>query len=63
MREVTLWKQRLEQLLGARLVERILNREGQVMLARLAEEVADRKKDPYGAIGELLKHAGVKERK
>jgi LAO/AO transport system kinase len=60
MREITLWKQRLELLLGSRLVERILNREGQRMLERLAGEVADRRKDPYGAIGELLEHAGVR---
>jgi LAO/AO transport system kinase len=61
VRELTLWKQRLEQLLGARLVERILNADGQTMLARLAGEVADRRKDPYAAIGELLEHAGVRE--
>jgi GTPase len=61
--EVNLWKQRLEQLLGTRLVKEILQRDGGAVLERVAGEVADRRKDPYAAIGEILESAKARKRK
>ncbi len=55
------WKQRLIELLEARLLERVLGSpEGEKALHALAQEVAERKKDPYAVVSELLARAGLK---
>ena len=54
------WRQRLIELLEARLLERVLvNPNGKKALDALAAEVAERKKDPYAAVSELLARAGL----
>jgi len=54
------WKQRLVELLEARLLERILgDARGERALDELAAEVAERKRDPYTAVSELLRRAGL----
>jgi LAO/AO transport system kinase len=59
-REIALWKQRLLQLLEMRLVDRVLgDSAGEAALEKLAAEVAERKKDPYAAVNELLARAGL----
>ena len=57
---VACWKQRLVELLQSRLLERVLGaRVDEKELEGLAAEVADRKKDPYAAVNELLARAGI----
>ena len=54
------WKNRLLDLLESRLLERALGqRSGEKKLAELAEAVADRKKDPFSAVNEILAAAGL----
>lgn len=54
------WKNRLVELLESRLLERVLGGAGgEVRLAELAEEVAERKKDPFTAVNEILKRSGL----
>jgi LAO/AO transport system kinase len=54
------WKKRLLELLESRLMERALSGAGgEALLAELAGEVADRKKDPFTAVNEILKRSGV----
>src|ERR1700736_4893578 len=54
------WKNRLIELLGSRLLERALGGAGgEARLAELAGEVADRKKDPFTAVNEILKSSGL----
>jgi LAO/AO transport system kinase len=54
------WKQRLLRLLEERLLERVAgNRLTERVLAEVAAEVADRKKDPYAAVDDLLARAGL----
>ena len=54
------WKKRLVELLESRLLERALGGpEGQARLTELAGEVAERKKDPFTAVSEILKHSGL----
>jgi len=54
------WKNRLIELLESRLLERALGGAGgEARLAELAEEVADRKKDPFSAVSEILKKSGL----
>ncbi len=54
------WKNRLVELLESRLMERALGGpEGEVRLAELAEEVANRKLDPFTAVNEILKRSGL----
>ena len=49
------WEQRLIGLVESRLLEKVLGgAEGEKKLRRLAEEVAERKKDPFTAVGEFL---------
>jgi LAO/AO transport system kinase len=49
-------------LLESRLLERALgHRNGEKTLADLAEAVADRKKDPFSAVNEILASAGLSE--
>jgi LAO/AO transport system kinase len=59
-RKVANWKQRLIELLEARLLDRVLSRgAGEEGLAALATEIAARRMDPYAAVSELLKRAGL----
>jgi LAO/AO transport system kinase len=54
------WKNRLMDLLESRLLERVLGgKGGEARITALAEEVADRKKDPFTAVNELLKGTGL----
>src|SRR5580704_1554143 len=54
------WKKRLVELLESRLLERALGGEGgEARLTALAGEVADRKKDPFAAVTEILARSGL----
>src|SRR2546421_4808136 len=54
------WKGRLIELLESRLLERALGGAGgEARLAELAAEVANRKKDPFSAVNEILKKSGL----
>jgi len=61
-REVTHWKEWLLRLLEARLMERVGQHLSEKQLEKLAADVAARKKDPYGAIEEILARAGIGEK-
>ena len=53
------WKKRLLELLESRLLEKTLGgSEGEARLEKLAEEVAQRKKDPFAAVNEILARSG-----
>ena len=50
------WQNRLIEMLESRLLEKVLGgKGGEERLRRLAAEVAGRKKDPFTAVGEILK--------
>jgi LAO/AO transport system kinase len=52
------WQKRLIEMLESRLLEKILGgKEGEARLRALAVEVAERKKDPFTAVSEILKGA------
>ncbi|MFI5059055.1 MAG: methylmalonyl Co-A mutase-associated GTPase MeaB [Candidatus Acidiferrales bacterium] len=54
------WKRRLVELLESRLLEKALGgAEGQRRLEELALEVAQRKKDPFAAVKEILAKSGL----
>jgi LAO/AO transport system kinase len=54
------WKKRLLELLESRLVEKVLGGAGgQRRLEELASEVAQRKKDPFTAVKEILARSGL----
>jgi len=54
------WKNRLMDLLESRLLERVLGgKGGEARISALAAEVAERKKDPFTAVNELLKGTGL----
>jgi LAO/AO transport system kinase len=54
------WKKRLMELLESRLLERVLNgAAGEAQLTELAAAVADRRKDPFTAVSELLARSGL----
>lgn len=54
------WKNRLIEMLESRLLEKVLGgKGGEARLAALAEAVADRKKDPFSAVSELLNGANL----
>jgi LAO/AO transport system kinase len=54
------WKKRLLGLIESRLVERVLGGAGgEARLTEMAREVAERKKDPFTAVGEMLAKSGV----
>jgi LAO/AO transport system kinase len=53
------WRQRLVLLLETQLLARALDADGQRALESLAAEVAERKKNPYTAVRELLARAGL----
>ncbi len=54
-RETDHWRRRLIEMLESRLIERLLgSKESEARLTHLAQQVAARKTDPYGAVDELL---------
>jgi LAO/AO transport system kinase len=54
------WKKRLVELLESRLLERALgNPAGQAQLDQLASAVAERRKDPFTAVNEILARSGL----
>jgi LAO/AO transport system kinase len=56
------WEKRLVELLESRLLERVLGKkDGAIKLRALASEVAERRKDPFTAVTELLKDSGLNE--
>jgi LAO/AO transport system kinase len=60
-KKVERWKRRLIELLEARLLDRVLgDARDERALDALAAEVAERKKDPYSAVGEVLARAGIR---
>jgi LAO/AO transport system kinase len=62
--KIEYWKRRLVDMLELRLLERVLpGQQGEARLGALASEIADRKKDPYAAVNELLSDAGLREAK
>jgi LAO/AO transport system kinase len=56
---VEYWKQRLVLLMETQVMARALNGDGQRALDSLALEVAERRKNPYTAVRELLSRAGL----
>ncbi len=59
-KQVEHWKERLLEMLEARLVERALGGDrGETLLRDLAAAVADRKKDPFSAVTEILTRSGI----
>jgi LAO/AO transport system kinase len=55
------WKLRLIDLLESRLLQRVLGGSvGEAKLATLAAEVAERKKDPFAAVNEILAASGLR---
>jgi LAO/AO transport system kinase len=60
-RKIANWKQRLIELLQARLLEHVVaGGLGERGLESVAAEIAARKKDPYAAVGEILDRAGIR---
>jgi LAO/AO transport system kinase len=60
-KKIAHWKRRLLDLLEARLLERVLgDARGEQALEELAVEVAERRRDPYAAVSEVLARAGIK---
>jgi len=56
------WQNRLIEMLESRLLEKVLGgKEGEARLRALAVEVAERKKDPFTAVSEILKGARLVE--
>lgn len=50
------WEKRLVEMLESRLLERVLGgKQGEARLRGLAQQVAERKKDPFSAVSEILK--------
>jgi LAO/AO transport system kinase len=57
-KHVELWQNRLIEMIESRLLEKVLGgKDGEARLRALAAEVADRKKDPFTAVSEILKGA------
>jgi len=59
-KEIALWRERLLNLLRERLVRRVVDKlatDG--TLESLAADVAERKRDPYSAVNEMLERAGL----
>lgn len=55
------WKQRLLELLESRLLQQVLgSTDGEKRLEELASQVADRKKDPFAAVNEILAASGLR---
>jgi len=60
-KQVEHWKNRLIEMLQSRLLERVVaGKDGAAKLQDLAVAVAERKKDPFSAVRELLNAAGLK---
>lgn len=60
-RKIANWKQRLIDLLEARVMDQIITRGvGERGLEALAAEIAARRKDPYAVVGDLLARAGIR---
>ena len=58
------WKNRLVEMLESRLLEKVLGgKEGEAKLLELATEVAERRKDPFTAVSEILRGSGVGDAK
>lgn len=54
------WKNRLIEMLESRLLEKVLGgKDGEARLLDLAAAVADRKKDPFSAVSEILEDSGL----
>jgi LAO/AO transport system kinase len=54
------WQNRLIEMLESRLLEKVLGgKEGEARLRALAVEVAERKKDPFTAVSEILRQSGL----
>src|SRR4029077_19897562 len=54
------WKKRLLELLESRLLESAVGGgAGEAQLEKLAQEVAERRKDPFTAVGEILARSGL----
>lgn len=54
------WRNHLLELLESRLVERVLNAAGgEAALNQLASDVAERRKDPFAAVNEILAKSGL----
>ena len=59
-KKIAHWKQRLVDLIEARVVERVLgDPSGEKALDEMARAVAERRKDPYAAVSEILSRAGL----
>ncbi len=57
------WKKRLLELLESRLLERAVGgAAGEAQLEKLASEVAERRKDPFTAVNEILTRSGLGSR-
>jgi LAO/AO transport system kinase len=57
-KHIELWQNRLIEMLESRLLEKVLGgKEGEARLRALAVDVAERKKDPFTAVSEILKGA------
>jgi len=57
-KHIELWQNRLIEMLESRLLEKVLGgKEGEACLRALAVEVAEREKDPFTAVSEILKGA------
>jgi len=60
-RKAANWKQRLLDLLEARLLERVVAHGlGEKALDALAAEVSERRRDPFTAVSEIMERAGLK---
>jgi len=54
------WRRRLLELLETRILERIVSAAGgEAALTALAAEVAERRKDPFAAVNEILRKSGL----
>jgi LAO/AO transport system kinase len=59
-KHIELWQNRLIEMLESRLLEKVLGgKEGEARLRALAVEVAERKKDPFTAVSEILRQSGL----
>lgn len=59
-KEVGMWKERLLNLLRERLVQRVVSgMEKDGTLDKLALEIAERRRDPYSVVSEILQHANL----
>jgi len=55
------WRNRLIELIESRLLDRVLNAAGgEAALNRLAADVAERRKDPFSAVNEILAKSGLR---